>query len=178
MRRGLVVDDDETFARTLGRALHRRGLLVDVVHDGGSALALAGPDLDFILLDLRLGQSSGLSMIERLREAAPAARIVLLTGFASIATAVEAIKRGADDYLAKPANIAAVLKAIDPETPETDVEDEAPTRMLSFDRVAWEHIQQALRESDGNVSAAARLLGMHRRTLQRKLAKRPAPGAT
>ena len=178
MRRGLVVDDDETFARTLSRALQRRGLLVDVVHDGPAALAVASPGFDFILLDLRLGQNSGLSLIEQLRDAAPNARIVLLTGFASIATAVEAIKRGADDYLAKPANIAAVLKAIDPETPETDVEDEAPTRMLSFDRVAWEHIQQALRESDGNVSAAARLLGMHRRTLQRKLAKRPAPGAT
>ncbi len=175
MRRGLVVDDDETFARTLSRALQRRGLLVDVVHDGPAALAVASPGFDFILLDLRLGQNSGLSLIEQLRDAAPNARIVLLTGFASIATAVEAIKRGADDYLAKPANVAAILKAIDPDMSDPDMQndDDTPTQMLPFDRIAWEHIQQALRECQGNVSAAARLLGMHRRTLQRRLAKRP-----
>ena len=105
--------------------------------------------------------------------ASPQARILLLTGYASVATAVEAIKRGADDYLPKPASVAMILKALQAE--ESDAgEPAAPVAMTPLNRLDWEHIQQAMQETEGNISAAARLLGMHRRTLQRKLFKRPA----
>jgi two-component system response regulator RegA len=175
MRRGLLVEDDALFAQTLKRSLERRGLLVQVADDANGALALAASPFDFVLLDLHLGTSSGLALIGALRERLPQARIVLLTGFASVATAVEAIKRGADDYLAKPAAASAILRAIEADADEEIAEDAPPSAMLPLDRVEWEHIQQALRESEGNVSAAARLLGMHRRSLQRKLGKRPPP---
>ena len=183
---GLLVDDDELFLRTLARALGRRGLHCHCATDASRALALAREHrLDFALLDLKLGDDVGLSLIAPLREAHPALRIVLLTGYASVATAVEAIKRGADDYLPKPARVDAILKAL--AIASTDPVDAgarskplslSPTLpevegMTPIQRLEWEHIQQALHETDGNISAAARLLGMHRRSLQRKLAKRP-----
>jgi two-component system response regulator RegA len=180
--KGLLVDDDGLYLRTLQRSLARRGIETQVAADAAAALAIARQNPpDFALIDLKLGHDSGLALIQPLRAIRPDMRILLVTGYASIATAVEAIKLGADDYLPKPANIATILRAIgeedeDPnEPPEED--EQAPEMMTPLSRLQWEHIQQALHETGGNVSAAARLLGMHRRSLQRKLTKRPSPAS-
>lgn len=171
-RRGLLVDDDALYLRTLRRALERRGFVIDVAGDGEQALALARTfEPDFVLLDLKLEHESGLDLIAPLRQALPSLQIILVSGYASVATTVEAMKRGADDCLVKPVNVTTIMKALDGESP---VDTQAAV-MTPLARVEWEHIQQALLDSDGNVSAAARLLGMHRRSLQRKLAKRPVP---
>ena len=173
--KGLLIDDDQLYASTLQRSLARKGITETVIaHESGAALALATTwQPDFVLLDLKLGNESGLSLIAPLRKRCPQARILLLTGYASVATAVEAIKLGADDYLPKPASVAMILKALQAE--ESDAgESAAPVAMTPLNRLDWEHIQQAMQETEGNISAAARLLGMHRRTLQRKLFKRPA----
>lgn len=169
----LVVDDDAVFAQTLARALGRRGHAVRVASNARAALALAagGEPCDAAVLDLRLGADSGLALIAPLRAAWPEVRILLLTGYASIATAVEAIKLGAVHYLPKPAGVEEILSALgrldgDPDMP-------APEEPMSVDRLEWEHIQKVLAENGGNLSATARALKMHRRTLQRKLAKHP-----
>ena len=169
--RMLVVDDDPVFAETLARALTRRGHQVAVALDGDAALDPGLGPLDAVVLDLRLAADSGLRLIPLLQAAHPHARILLLTGYASIATAVEAIKLGAINYLAKPAGVDEILTALgrldgDPGAP-------LPEAPMSVDRLEWEHIQKVLAEHDGNLSATARALKMHRRTLQRKLAKRP-----
>ena len=170
--RVLVVDDEQRFATTLAAALERRGWAVHVAHDAAAALAIAGTaDLDAAIVDLRLGEEDGLALLEPLRERAPAARIVVLTGYASIATAVKAIKLGADDYLAKPVTATAVAAAL--ARNERNDGEALPDSPMSPRRLEWEHIQRVLTEHDGNVSATARSLSMHRRTLQRKLAKRP-----
>jgi two-component system response regulator RegA len=172
----LVVDDDERFALTLATALARRGYAAHVAHDAASALdAARTTDPEAAILDLRLGADDGLALIEPLRRARPKMRIVVLTGYASIATAVKAIKLGADDYLAKPvtaADVAAVLERRAAES--TGDRPVPPAAPMSPRRLEWEHIQRVLAEHGGNISATARTLRMHRRTLQRKLAKRPA----
>ncbi|HPA02775.1 MAG TPA: response regulator [Chiayiivirga sp.] len=176
MTRGLLLDDDAIYLRTLARALQRRGIETFAASRPDEALQLAREHRpDFALLDLKLaeGDGSSLDLIAPLRAEFPALRIVLVTGYASVATAVEAIKRGADDYLPKPASVDAILRAVAGEGPEEPPE---PAVMTPLARIEWEHIQQALAETDGNISAAARLLGMHRRSLQRKLGKRPVPG--
>ncbi len=172
--RGLVLDDDELYRNTLARALRRRGIEIHTAASSAEALELAHLHQPmFALVDLKLadGDGTGLDLIGPLRAAVPEMRIVLVTGYASVATAVEAIKRGADDYLPKPASIDMILKAVTGEAVEAS---EEPVTMTPLARIEWEHIQQALAETDGNVSAAARLLGMHRRSLQRKLGKRPS----
>jgi two-component system response regulator RegA len=169
---GLLVDDDAMFLRALQAALLKRGVQTSTAADAATALQrVQKTTFDFVLLDLRIGQDSGLKLIAPIKAAQPKMRIVLMTGFASVATAVEAIKLGADDYLLKPVSADTILRALaeDPLPPEDEV------KMVPLGRLEWEHIQQALRTTDGNVSAAARLLGMHRRSLQRKLAKRPGP---
>ncbi|WP_440222168.1 response regulator transcription factor [Dokdonella sp. MW10] len=167
---GLLVDDDALYLRTLQRSLEKRGHVVATANDAASALALAHERaFEFALVDLRLEHDSGLDLVGPLRALHPDMRIVLVTGYASVATAVEAIKRGADDYLAKPASLASVLRVLRGE-PAPD--EESPS-MVPLSRLEWEHIQQAMVDTRGNVSAAARLLGMHRRSLQRKLAKKP-----
>jgi two-component system, response regulator RegA len=168
---GLLVDDDPLFLRTLQRSLLKRGLQSLLASSASQALEqVHRARLDFVLLDLRLGAHSGLELIEPLRRAGPAMRIVLITGYASIATAVAAIKRGADDYLMKPATAEMIVRAIHGQ----DAQQSPPAPALTpLDRLEWEHIHRALSETRGNVSAAARLLGMHRRSLQRKLAKHP-----
>lgn len=173
--KGLLVDDDEVYARVLQRALARRGWHVQVAHDGASALALARDDApDFALLDLKLKSDSGIALIQPLRALREDMRIILVTGYASVATAVEAIKRGADNYLPKPVTASALVRAL---SDEREVPNDIEA-MMPLSRLEWEHISQALKDCDGNVSAAARLLGMHRRSLQRKLAKRPMPDPT
>jgi two-component system response regulator RegA len=172
----LIVDDDVNYALQLQRSLARRDFTVDLAHDTDNALRLAAAQRpDAALLDLKLAEDSGLRLIEPLRALSPEMVIVLLTGYASVATAVEAIKRGADDYLPKPAGIESILRALNGDGC-SDAFEQAPETMTPLKRLEWEHIQQALAASNGSISAAARLLGMHRRSLQRKLGKRPVPG--
>jgi two-component system response regulator RegA len=169
----LLVDDDPTFCRVLGLALSRRGFAVATAHGSAAALqqARAAPP-EYAVVDLNLAGDSGLGLIPNLLALDPGVRIVVLTGYASITTAVEAIKLGAVNYLAKPADADQVLAAFT--TTGGDPAAPVNTRPLSVNRLEWEHIQRVLRDNDGNISATARQLGMHRRTLQRKLTKRPA----
>jgi two-component system response regulator RegA len=168
----LIIDDDEPFARTLARALERRGWSAQVVHSANEALdAVRHTVPNAAVVDLRIHTDDGLRLIRPLREADTGMRILVLTGYASIATAVQAIKLGADDYLAKPVTGAAVANALRGGA-AVDSEPRASAPM-SPRRLEWEHLQRVLAENGGNVSATARALGMHRRTLQRKLAKRP-----
>lgn len=167
----LVIDDDEVFRQTLSRGLQRHGCQVAMAADEASALALLSEHrFDACVLDLRLNDESGLLVLPRLLALQADLRILMLTGYSSIATAVEAIKRGASHYLAKPVSISDILRVFDDElAPIKEPVIEPP----SVDRLAWEHIQRVLLEENGNISACARRLGMHRRTLQRRLAKRP-----
>jgi two-component system response regulator RegA len=168
----LVVDDDVTFGCVLGRALQRRGFSVEVAtgfHDALARAAVTKPG--FAVLDLGLPDASGLALIPALKRVAADVRIVVLTGYASIATAVEAIKLGAVHYLAKPADADDVVASLLRGAGNPDIE--VNRRPPSVNRLEWEHIQRVLRDHGDNVSATARALGMHRRTLQRKLAKRP-----
>ncbi len=168
----LIIEDDPVFGRVLAQALARRGYTVRHAtnHQEALALAEAFPPRE-VVLDLNLGGSSGLTLIKPLLALSPDCRIVVLTGYASIATAVDAIKLGATHYLAKPAEVAAILKALQAAEPEPEAA--APSDTLSVSRLEWEHIQRVLAEHEGNISSTARALKMHRRTLQRKLAKRP-----
>lgn len=169
----LVVDDDPSFNAILVRTLERRGHPARGATTPAAALELAhATRAARIVLDLNLNGSSGLALIPQLLEINPDCRIVVLTGYASIATAVDAVKLGATQYLAKPVEIEAILAAFDDtETPDPDLS--LSDEPLSVDRLEWEHIQRILNENDGNVSATARALKMHRRTLQRKLSKHP-----
>lgn len=173
----LIVDDDATFVRVLTRALTSRGFEVLTAGNADEARALSQRHQPrHCVLDLKLGEENGLRLIPELRELVPDVRILLLTGYASIATAVEAIKRGAHDYLAKPVDADAVVRALlEGETvqPGEDEVLDAPEAPLALRRLEWEHIQRVLTECDGNISETARRLGMHRRTLQRKLSKHP-----
>ncbi|RQW27204.1 response regulator [Rhodobacteraceae bacterium CH30] len=171
----LLVDDDAAFSRMLMRVLLRRGFSVACAANGSDALQQAMQlQPARIVLDLNLGGDSGLKLLPQLREAAPDAAIVVLTGYASIATAVEAIKLGAIQYLAKPAAVEAILAAFGQQAANPDLAlAEMP---MSLKRISWEHLQRVLAEHEGNVSATARSLKMHRRTLQRMLAKRPVAG--
>jgi len=171
----LVVDDDERFAATLAQALARRGWSARVAHDVAGALgAVATSTPDAAIVDLRLADEDGLTLLEPLRKAHGEMRIIVLTGYASIATAVRAIKLGADDYLAKPVTASAVADALGRGgRADSERERGAVAEPMSPRRLEWEHLQRVLADNDGNVSATARTLRMHRRTLQRKLAKRP-----
>ncbi len=167
----LLVDDDITFCKVLKSALTKRGFSVSVAHSVEQALPMAEANPpEFAVLDLKMNGVSGLVLVEKLHELDPHTRIVMLTGYANIATAVEAIKLGATQYLAKPANadeIVAAFKHIpDGNTP-------LPIETAFIKDITWEHIQRVLHEHDNNISATARALNMHRRTLQRKLAKPP-----
>lgn len=169
----LVIDDDETFSGVLTRALSRRGWRARGALTVEEAMVEAKRQPpDAVVLDLNLGSVSGLALIKPLLELAPTCRIVVLTGYASIATAVEAIKLGATQYFAKPVEVETLISALAGEEKE-EISRTPPTDPLSVDRLEWEHIQRVLREHGGNISATARALKMHRRTLQRKLAKRP-----
>lgn len=171
-RRLLIVDDDDTFRDVLARAMQRRRYAVRTAGDFDAALAAARHEPpSHALVDLRMPGASGLKLIPALLQAAPGVRIVVLTGYASIATAVEAIKLGAQHYLSKPVDAAQIDAAFE-DAPDAGDLDAAPSP-LSVQRLQWEHIQKVLVEHAGNVSATARALGMHRRTLQRKLGKRP-----
>ncbi|EAW28970.1 putative DNA-binding response regulator [Alteromonadales bacterium TW-7] len=168
----LIIEDDINLASTLARRLTKQGFICDVAHNQSDALLRARQIVpDSILLDMKLGDDNGLMLIKPLRNLLENTHIVLLTGFASIATAVEAMRLGANDYLTKPIDMATLLKALKNEasTLETSIDD----AVMSPERLEWEHIQQVLHSNDGNISVTARQLNMHRRTLQRKLQKKP-----
>ena len=172
----LLVEDDEVFARVVARALGQRGYEVTHAGDSDSALLFINSNsFHLAILDLNLGGETSLQLIEPLKSKNSDIRILILTGYASIATAVEAIKLGADNYLAKPADTDEILNALldTAQTAESRQTDVASLEPMSVRRLEWEHIQKVLKENDGNISATARQLKMHRRTLQRKLQKKP-----
>ncbi|UYQ72230.1 ActR/PrrA/RegA family redox response regulator transcription factor [Pelagibacterium flavum] len=167
----LLVDDDKPFLTRLERAMDKRGFIVsiaDTVTAGLAAVKSSTPA--FAVVDLRLEDGNGLTVVQALHENRPDARAVVLTGYGNIATAVTAVKLGAVDYLAKPADADDIVKAL--LAGEDDIKPEAPENPMSADRVRWEHIQRVYELCDRNVSETARRLNMHRRTLQRILAKR------
>ena len=173
MNKLLIIEDDKSLAQVLQKRLSTHGFDVEICHDKTQALLLARKwSPTHILLDMKLDTDNGLSLIQPLKQTVPASILVLLTGFASIATAVEAIRLGADNYLAKPADTQTILQALHMGSADIEalMEEEQP---MSTKRLEWEHIQQVLTANNGNVSATARQLGMHRRSLQRKLAKKP-----
>jgi len=168
----LIVDDDVIYSETLARVMQRQGFNCITANDSANAAIRAkknNPEL--ALIDLRIDKESGLQLTQDLLKILPDLQIVILTGFASIATAVEAIKLGAIHYLTKPATPEQIKAAF--QNSEGNTKEAAPEHPLSVERLEWEHIQKVLNENDGNISAAARSLGMHRRTLQRKLNKHP-----
>ncbi len=168
----LLVDDDITFCQVLSRALEKRGYRVTVAHSVEEALPLAAANPpEYAVVDLKMSGASGLILVRSLHEMDTATRIVVLTGYASIATAVEAIKLGATQYLSKPANADEIVAAFGH---NASAEHPLSTQPSSISRLEWEHIQRVLQENNGNISATARALNMHRRTLQRKLTKCPA----
>lgn len=173
----LLVEDDETFARVMIKALENREYQVAHAASLDSAEELASKGrFAYAILDLNLGGETSLSLIPRLKQSNADIRILILTGYASIATAVEAIKLGADNYLAKPADTDEILSALllGEAEESSPTESESPSlEPMSVRRLEWEHIQKVLLENEGNISATARQLKMHRRTLQRKLQKRP-----
>ena len=166
----LIVDDDGPLCQRLARAMERRGFLVTTADSVAAGLALLNTLLPaFAVVDLRLGDGSGLDVVSALRAARPAARIIVLTGYGNIATAVAAVKAGAIDYLPKPADADAVEQAL--LLRENSALPPPPQDPMSADRVRWEHIQRVFEQCERNVSETARRLKMHRRTLQRILSK-------
>lgn len=166
----LLVDDDEPFVKRLAKAMEKRGFVPETAESvaAGRAIAIARPPA-YAVVDLRLEDGNGLDVVEALRERRPDCRIVVLTGYGAIATAVAAVKIGAIDYLSKPADANDVTNAL---LSRAEALPTPPENPMSADRVRWEHIQRVYEMCDRNVSETARRLSMHRRTLQRILAKR------
>jgi len=166
----LLVDDDEPFVKRLARAMEKRGFVTETAESvaAGKAIAQARPPA-YAVVDLRLEDGNGLDVVEMLRERRPQCRIVVLTGYGAIATAVAAVKIGATDYLSKPADANDIVNAL---LQKGEALPPPPENPMSADRVRWEHIQRVYEMCDRNVSETARRLNMHRRTLQRILTKR------
>ncbi|MFD1160160.1 ActR/PrrA/RegA family redox response regulator transcription factor [Roseovarius aestuarii] len=166
----LLVDDDEPFLRRLAKAMEKRGFAVETAESvaAGKAIATARPPA-YAVCDLRLEDGNGLDVVEVIRDRRPDSRVVVLTGYGAIATAVAAVKIGATDYLSKPADAKDITNAL---LASGDEMPPPPENPMSADRVKWEHIQRVYELCDRNVSETARRLNMHRRTLQRILAKR------
>ena len=168
----LLVDDDTEFLSVLAAAMKKRGYLVTTANSAESAYELAQQDEpEYAVVDLKMAGNSGLVLVRQMSSLNMGTRIVVLTGFASITTAIEAIKLGATHYLAKPVDADEIVAAF--EKKSGDAEVELTTSPLTIDRLEWEHIQRVLAENSDNISATARSLNMHRRTLQRKLSKNP-----
>ena len=166
----LLVDDDEAFVKRLAKAMEKRGFVPETAGSvaAGRAIAISRPPA-YAVVDLRLEDGNGLDVVEALRESRPDCRIVVLTGYGAIATAVAAVKFGATDYLSKPADANDITNAL---LAKGEAMPAPPENPMSADRVRWEHIQRVYEMCDRNVSETARRLSMHRRTLQRILAKR------
>lgn len=176
----LIVEDDDVFRRRLAQAFADRGFEVREARDADEALEAARHDTpEFVVVDLRMPGRSGLDVVRELKALDAATSIVVLTGYGSIATALEAVRLGAQHYLTKPADVEAILAAFERRTdaaaPTPDAPIPIPMETPSLARVEWEHINRVLMDCNGNVSQAARVLGLHRRSLQRKLSKFPLP---
>lgn len=173
----LLIDDEPRFRARMARAFEERGYEVYQAGDFDEALAVATREsTEFAVVDLRIPGKSGLEAVRALHEVDASTKIVVLTGYGSIATALDAVRMGATHYLTKPADVDEVIRAfsrdrLPPDSAPESTEDSTP----SLARVEWEHIQRVLSDCDGNISKAARKLGIHRRSLQRKLSKFPAP---
>lgn len=182
MKKFLVIEDDVTFSQVLARSLRNKGCEVLVANQADVALSLLrehmpGIPITHAILDLKLSETNGLQLLPQLLGIAPQLQVVVLTGYASVATTVEAIKQGAVNYLAKPASVEEILGAFGSDSADdgaTAADLAIDDRALSVQRVEWEYIQRQLIANNHNIAATARALGMHRRTLQRKLNKRPA----
>lgn len=170
----LVVDDEDAFRERIVRALRQRGFDAEGAPSAEDAFLLAERETpECALVDLRLPGLSGLHVVRRLHALDPMTRIVVLTGYGSIATALDAVRSGAVHYLTKPVDIDEIVRAFDHDgAPDAEP---PPTSIPSLDRVEWEHIDRVLVGCGGNITQAAALLGLHRRSLQRKLSKRPRP---
>lgn len=167
----LITDDNEAFRTRLGRAFESRNWEAHLASDATTAFALAqeiSPDL--AIVDLRIASESGLDLVPRLRSLDPTLAILMLTGYGSIATALEAVRRGADHYLTKPVDADQIIRAYEG-LPHASPQTPLPETVPSLARVEWEHIQRVLADCGGNVSQAAKTLGIHRRSLQRKLSR-------
>lgn len=168
----LIVDDDIVFCEVLAKAMTKRGFSVTCAHSMELALRYAETSMpEYATIDLKLSNDSGLALVEKLKMLDPGTRIVMLTGYASVATAVEAIKLGATHYLAKPVDADEIMAAFERTAGNADTP--ISIHPLSVGRLEWEYIHRILNENDNNISVTARILNMHRRTLQRKLAKKP-----
>jgi len=173
----LLVDDDEDFLNVLAAAMRKRGFLVNLANSAESAFELAKNEPpEFAVVDLKMSGNSGLVLVRQLASLEAGTKIVVLTGYASIVTAIEAIKLGATHYLAKPVDADEIVAAFEKQSGNAEIE--LSSNPLSINRLEWEHIQRVLAENDGNISATARSLNMHRRTLQRKLGKKPSANST
>lgn len=167
----LIVEDDETLANSLGRGFERRDYQVKIANNLKDAIAaLKNFHPNFAVIDLKINSESGLDLVKYLHEFDKKIKIIILTGYASISTTIEAIKLGAFYYLAKPANVEMIIELFDGK-----IKSEIPAKKTSIKNLEWEHIHQVLAETNFNISKAARVLGMHRRTLSRKLEKRRLP---
>jgi two-component system response regulator RegA len=174
LARLLVVEDDAAYRERMVVAFRRRGLEVRGAANASEAVSVStGWTFDGAVVDLRMPQGSGLEVIRELHARCPSARLVVLTGYGSIATALKAVQAGAVDYLTKPADADQILAALEGSLPQPENPKEPPVTTPSLDRVEWEHMQRVLHDCGGNISQAARALGLDRRSLQRKLAKYP-----
>jgi two-component system, response regulator RegA len=178
----LIIDDDETFASVLARAIARKGYRAHIANEGVTALELLRDQtppsaITHAVLDLKLAETTGLQLLPQLLAIQPQLHVVVLTGYASVATTVEAIKQGATNYLSKPATVEEILAAFESDSDRSGdasrAREDFEDNTLSVQRVEWEYIQRQLVANNNNIAATARALGMHRRTLQRKLQKRP-----
>jgi two-component system response regulator RegA len=170
----LLADDDETYRLRLARALTNRGHEVISARDGDEATRLSHQhDFDAAILDLKMPGRNGIDVLRAIMQHRPQMRILIHTGYGSIATAMEAVRLGAVDYLIKPTDADALLTAL--ECGRISTHRAAEMSAASLERVEWEHIQRVISDCDGNISEAARVLGLHRRSLQRKLQKYPPP---
>lgn len=170
----LLVDDDATYRERLAKAITARGYEVRTADGAEAAVALAEAESpEFAVLDLRMPGDSGLELLRRLKAIDATTKVLMLTGYGSIATALEAVRLGAANYLTKPADVDDILAAFDPETSPAEASGDPETPSLA--RVEWEHIQRVLGDCEGNLSEAARRLGMHRRSLQRKAGRKRPP---
>lgn len=170
----LIIDDDQAFCQVLSRTLERQGHSVIIANNGTQAVGHCKQDstIERVILDLKLEKESGLTILADIKQYLAFAEILILTGYSSISTAVQAIKMGAVNYLCKPANIEDIVSAFS--VSEKTMQSSISPTPTSVNRLEWEHIQRVLNDNNGNISATARSLGMHRRTLQRKLQKKPS----
>jgi len=172
----LIVEDDDRLRTRLARALAERGFKTREAGDVTSAVAAAREDSpEYVLVDLRVPGGSGLDVIREVKSIDPATTVVVLTGYGSIATAVEAVQLGAAEYLTKPADVDRIVAALTRTPPSGAGGGDGAEQVPSLARVEWEHINRVLADADGNISKAARRLGIHRRSLQRKLERFPTP---